>query len=71
MKKLNRAQLRGKPLYKFCKRAKISKHEYGPNDQRCFCYGMVDMDGDSIDECRECRAYSMNATPLEGDGDGE
>lgn len=36
---LDRAVVRGKPLDKDCKRANVSKHEYGPNDNRCFCYG--------------------------------
>ena len=30
----SRAQLRGKPLDKDCYKARISTHEYGPNDNR-------------------------------------
>ena len=30
MKLVSRAQLRGRPLGKDCEKAKISKHEYGP-----------------------------------------
>ena len=40
MKTISRAVMRGKPLDKDCKRAYISKHEYGPNDNRCFCNGL-------------------------------
>ena len=64
MKLVSRAQLRGRPLDKDCEKAEISKHEYGPDDNRCFCYGLVDQDGDSISECRECGAFAYNATPL-------
>lgn len=39
---ITRATLRGKPLDDDCKIAKISKHEYGMNDDRCYCYGLVD-----------------------------
>ena len=36
-----RAKLRGIPLDDDCKKAKISLHEYGPDDNRKFCYGAV------------------------------
>ena len=65
MKLVSRAQLRGRPLDKDCEKAEISKHEYGPNDNRCFCYGLKDMmTDDLIDSCLDCPAYAMNATPL-------
>lgn len=61
MKRVSRAQLRGKPLDKDCYGCNISKNEYGPNDNRCFCYGLVDPGGDSIDKCRGCGAFADNA----------
>lgn len=41
MKTISRAVMRGKPLDKDCKRAYISKHEYGPNDNRCFAMAFM------------------------------
>ena len=65
MKRVSRAQLRGKPLDDDCRIAGISKHECGPDDQRCFCYGLKDMmTDDLVDKCWDCPAYAMNATPL-------
>lgn len=62
---ITRATLRGKPLDDDCKIAKISKHEYGLNDDRCYCYGLVDCStDDTLEKCRTCGAYCMNAKPL-------
>ena len=62
----DRATLRGKPLDDDCKRAKISKHEYGLDDSRSYCYGLFSnpTSGDIKDKCLECGAYCMNAKPL-------
>lgn len=62
-----RAQQRGKPLEWFCKSATVSKYEYGENDTRSYCYGMIDMENDEyLDECRECGAFVDNVTlPIE------
>ena len=38
-----RDDLRGKPLDKDCKIAKISTNEYGPEDNRKYCYGLIEM----------------------------
>ena len=52
MKRVSRAQLRGKPLDDDCRIAGISKHECGPDDPRCFCYGLKDMmTDDLVDKC--------------------
>ena len=69
MKKVNRAQLRGKPLDEDCKKANTTKYEYGPDDNRIFCYGLYPgcNDFDVLDKCRECRAYAYNALPPEGE----
>lgn len=65
---INRSVIRGKPLDADCKKAHISKHEYGPKDNRCFCYGLYNEWGDEIAEkCRECKAYVYNAKPLKED----
>ena len=57
-----RGQLRGKPLDKDCYKAKISTHEYGPNDNRKFCYGLTDLRTDDLcKECQSCNANVMNA----------
>lgn len=63
--KIDRAKLRGKPLDDDCKRAKISKHEYGIKDNRCFCYGLFASHSNEInDKCLKCGAYCGNAKPI-------
>lgn len=74
MRKITRAMLRGKPLihrnplsdsFFDCDRATISHHEWGPDDPRQFCLGLVewkDRDGDYgpvCKECQECPAWAM------------
>jgi len=55
---------RGKPLDADCLKANISKHEYGPNDNRCFCYGLINpMYEEELPKCRECGAYIYKAKP--------
>ena len=72
MKTIGRAVVRGKPLDKDCKRAHISKHEYGPNDNRCFCYGLYAewSDYEINEKCIDCKAFVQNAEPPK-DGDTE
>lgn len=66
MRKISRAKLRGAPLDENCKKAKISKNEYGPEDNRYFCYGLIDCKNDEyLDKCRECKAFVDNAKPFE------
>ena len=64
---VNRAKLRGKPLDEDCKTARTSLHEYGPADNRTFCYGIFDRRTDTpIEKCYGCKAFVENATPLKG-----
>lgn len=62
---VTRRELRGKPLNSDCYMAHISKFEGGPDDDRHFCYGLIDrMTEDYLPKCRECGAFAHNATPL-------
>lgn len=64
---VNRAKLRGKPLDEDCKKAYTSTHEYGPQDDRVFCYGLIDcMSDEVLPKCVECKAFAINAEPLNG-----
>lgn len=66
MKKISRAKLRGKKLDEDCKVACTSTNEYGPDDDRVFCYGLVDCSTDEFfEKCKNCKAFVYNATPLE------
>lgn len=58
--------MRGKPLDEDCKTANVSKHEYGLNDNRRFCYGLYVPcnDWEIQHKCLECKAYVENAEPL-------
>ena len=63
-----RARLRGKQLDTDCYRAKISKYEYGPKDNRKFCYGLMDMDTECVlRKCIECGAFIGNVDECEVD----
>ena len=42
MKIINRAQLRGKPLDKMCRKARTAPNQYA-HDNRIFCYGLIDL----------------------------
>lgn len=67
--KSTRADMRGKPLEKECRRARVSRFECGPNDDRVFCCGLVDpMYDDYAKECWECGAFCLNAMPNEEAG---
>ena len=70
MKKITRAQLRGKPLDEDCKKANRTTHEYGIDDNRVFCYGLLeDMSYWAKQEkCENCKAYVYNAEPPEREG---
>lgn len=63
-KMISRAKLRGKKLDEDCKGACTSTNEYGPDDDRVFCYGLVDCSTDElIEKCRNCKALAYNAAP--------
>ena len=66
IKKVNRAKLRGRPLDSDCKTANRSTGEYGNDDCRVFCYGIIDtMNDEYLTKCKECGAFVYNVKPLE------
>lgn len=65
---INRAKLRGKPLDYDCRKAHTTTHEYGQEDERVFCYGLIDMKTDEhIEKCKSCKAFVENAEPIKTD----
>lgn len=61
---IGRGKQRGKPLEWFCKSATVLKYEFGENDKRCVCLGLINMDnGEILEECIKCGAYAINAKP--------
>lgn len=68
---IGREKQRGKPLEWFCKFATVFKYEFGENDKRCFCHGLIDIENDEVfEECIKCGAYAINAKPpKEADND--
>lgn len=67
MKRKTREQLRGRPLDELCKKAHTAPYEYGPEDNRVFCHGLIDaMTDEPPDQCRICGAFVRNETPPEG-----
>lgn len=65
MKEIHRAQLRGKELDEDCRRAHTTRHEYGPEDNRVFCYGLERQPGSCEEKCGTCAAFVWNAEPPE------
>lgn len=64
-RKIRRSRIRGKQLDTDCTRAHIARNEYGEEDNREFCYGLMDrMTEEVLDKCKECKAYVYNAYPL-------
>ena len=54
---MNRGKIRGKKLDKDCYDANTTKHQFGPDDNRIFCYGLVEASTEElIDKCKECSA---------------
>ena len=67
MKRITREQLRGKKLDTLCIKARTAPYEYGLNDNRIFCHGLIDcMTDEPLDECLICGAFVRNETPPEG-----
>jgi len=65
---ISREQIRRKALDDDCKTAKISRNEYGADDNRCFCNGLIDCSTEEyLQKCVECRALAYNAKPLQGE----
>lgn len=68
MKRVNRAKLRGRLLDRDCKSAHTNTGEYGNDDRRVFCYGIIDAMNDKyLEKCKKCGAFIQNATPLEAE----
>ena len=66
MKRISRAQLRGKSLDPLCKKAHTTANEYGLKDKRVFCYGILDaMTDEPLEDCRVCKAFVRNEEPPE------
>ena len=64
MKRITRAQMRGKPLDPLCKKAYTTTNEYGLDDKRVFCCGIWDsMPSEPIEMCRACKAFVRNEEP--------
>ena len=65
MKRVTRAEIRGKPLDDDCKRYGYSKSgQFGPDDKRCFCSGIWNRMTDEFErKCFECNAWDSNAQP--------
>lgn len=58
----DRAAQRGKPLDADCYKAKRVTNEYGLNDNRIFCCGLIDsMTEEYLPKCQECGAFIDNA----------
>lgn len=52
-------------LDKDCKKAHTTSHEYGLDDGRVFCYGLIDLSNDELlEKCKICKANVENAEPL-------
>ena len=65
-KVISRAEMRGKKLDDDCVKAKICSNEFGLNDNRCFCYGLIDCSTESyLEKCIDCGAFVDNAKPLQ------
>lgn len=62
---IDRARLRGKELDEDCRRAHVTRHEYGPEDNRVFCYGLERQPGSCEEKCATCAAFVWNAGPPE------
>lgn len=72
MKKVNRAILRGKPLDRDCISANTTTGEFGNDDRRVFCYGLIDtMTDEYLMKCKKCGAFVYNAKPLEVDDEAD
>ena len=72
MKKITRAELRGKPLNKDCYKANTTTNECGENDNRVFCFGLYKDKMEEIrDECMRCKANVVYADHPTEKGGGE
>ena len=66
MNKAIKSQIqRGKTLDDDCRKANITTHEYGMDDNRVFCFGLYEETSESEirKKCAECSAFVLNAEP--------
>ena len=65
MKTVRRDMLRGERLDDDCRKANTTRHEYGSDDPRIFCFGLTDPAkcDDLLPKCVSCRAWVQNARP--------
>ena len=58
--RVNRAQMRGRPLDADCYKAHLSMHEYVTETHDYIgCYGLVSEPDTPLDKCRKCGAYAL------------
>lgn len=67
MKRITRAQLRGKPLDEDCKKyGRSNSGQCGSWDKRCFCTGIWNRMYDEFErKCLTCPAWDNNADAIE------
>ena len=66
MRSINRAKVRGEKLDEDCRKARITRYEYGQYDPRVYCYGLLDpMNDEHLEKCSKCRAFINNSVPWE------
>lgn len=67
MKRITRAQLRGRKLDELCRKAHTAPCNSGPEGYcKVFCYGTYDaMTDEPLHMCLNCGAFVRNETPPE------
>lgn len=69
-----RADMRGEPLDEKCYKARTTTREFGNDDDRTFCYGLVRPDCECeayLPDCVGCGALVWNAEPIEEVSDAD
>jgi hypothetical protein len=64
MKTIGRDKIRKEPLDHDCYSAKTTRNEFGMDDNRVFCLGLLNECDDIQIKCIRCRAFVDNAEPL-------
>lgn len=63
MKTIGRDKIRKRPLDHDCYDAKTTRNEFGIDDNRVFCYGLLNKSDDVQKKCINCPAFVDNAKP--------
>ena len=63
MKTIGRDKIRKQPLDHDCYYAKTTRNEFGNDDNRVFCFGLLNECDDIKKKCRICPAFVDNAKP--------